>query len=96
VCAPATDKFRSLARCTIHIYRLCLECVLDVYLEARKKAVKRVQVSFTRGQWDIIDRFKATMGETDADIVRNIILAWLSEKSVITSDVKRKIEAERV
>jgi len=57
-----------------------------------KNLVKRVQVSFTPGQWDLINRFKATMGETDADIVRNIVLAWLAEKSVITSDVKHKIE----
>jgi len=60
-----------------------------------KNAVKRVQVSFTPGQWGLINRFKATMGETDADIVRNIVLAWLAEKSIITSDVKHKIETEK-
>jgi len=60
----------------------------------RKSGVKRVQVSFTKGQWELLERFKATMGETDADVVRNIVLAWLAEKSVIASDVKRKIGAE--
>jgi len=54
--------------------------------------VKRVQVSFTKGQWELIERFRETMGGTDADIVRNIVLAWLAEKSVISSDIKRRME----
>jgi len=58
--------------------------------------VKRVQVSFTKGQWALIERFKEAMGDTDADIVRNIVLAWLAEKSIIVTDVKRKIETERI
>jgi hypothetical protein len=57
--------------------------------------VKRVQVSFTKGQWALLERFKAAMGETDADVVRNIVLAWLAEKSIIASDAKRRIESER-
>ena len=61
-------------------------------LEDEKQAAKRVQVSFTKGQWELIQHFKETLGETDADIVRNIVLAWLAEKSIITTDVKRKME----
>ena len=61
----------------------------------QKSGVKRVQVSFTKGQWELIELFKATMGETDADVVRNIVLAWLAEKSIITSDIKQKMEAEK-
>jgi len=59
----------------------------------RKSGVKRVQVTFTKGQWELLERFKATMGETDADVVRNIVLAWLAEKSVIASEVKQKTKA---
>lgn len=51
---------------------------------------KRVQVSFTDEQWRIILKMKGTLGETDADIVRNIVLAWLSEKSFISEAGKRK------
>jgi hypothetical protein len=29
----------------------------------------------------------------DADIVRNIVLAWLSEKSLITTNVKMRMES---
>jgi len=61
----------------------------------RKSDVKRVQVTFTKGQWELLEHFKATMGETDADVVRNIVLAWLAEKSIITSEVKQRMEAEK-
>jgi len=30
------------------------------------------------------------MGNTDADIVRNIVLAWLAEKSFISEEGKKK------
>ena len=56
---------------------------------------KRVQVSFTAGQWDLIERFKEDMGGKDADVVRSIVISWLAEKSVITTDVKRRMEAEK-
>ncbi|MEM2130594.1 MAG: CopG family transcriptional regulator [Candidatus Bathyarchaeia archaeon] len=64
-------------------------------MTSEKSDVKRVQVSFTKGQWALIRRFKESMGGTDADVVRNIVLAWLAEKSVITTDVKRRIENEK-
>jgi predicted transcriptional regulator len=60
--------------------------------DEKQQGIKRVQVSFTKGQWELIERFKATMGDADADTVRNIVLAWLAEKSVITTDVKHRIE----
>ena len=49
-------------------------------------------MSFTKEQWELIERFRGVMGNADADIVRNIVLAWLAEKSVIASDVKRRAE----
>ncbi|MGC9515362.1 CopG family transcriptional regulator [Methanocrinis sp.] len=52
---------------------------------------KRIQVAFTESQWDLISCFRGEFGEGDADIVRNIVLAWLAEKSMITSTVKNKI-----
>lgn len=85
-----------LRKFTKSIYTDCVSNVFWVCsLRADKQGVKRVQVSFTKGQWELIERFKATMGDSDADIVRNVVLAWLAEKSIITTDVKRKIETER-
>lgn len=52
---------------------------------------KRIQVAFTESQWDLISCFRGEFGEGDADIVRNIVLAWLAEKSIIATTVKNKI-----
>jgi len=76
-------------------YIYCVYNVFGMCLKNNKGGVKRVQVSFTKGQWELLERFKATMGETDADVVRNIVLAWLAEKSIITSEVKHMRGAER-
>ena len=59
---------------------------------SEKGKIKRVQVTFTEEQWRIIERFRGVMGSDDAEIVRNIVLAWLAEKSVVSSSVKEKKE----
>jgi hypothetical protein len=59
-------------------------------LSNTKNRVKRVQVTFTMEQWSLIETFRGIMGSDDAEIVRNIVLAWLAEKSVIIEYVKRK------
>lgn len=52
---------------------------------------KRVQVSFKDKQWEILQNFKGEFGDSDADIVRNIVMAWLSEKGFISDIVRKKI-----
>ena len=52
---------------------------------------KRVQVSFTEKQWGMIEILRGEMGDNDADIVRNIVLAWLAEKSFVTDTTKRRL-----
>ncbi|WP_297491485.1 hypothetical protein [Thermococcus sp.] len=52
---------------------------------------KRIQVTFTDEQWEILQKLKGKMGEGDADLIRNIVLAWLSEKSIMSAIVKREI-----
>lgn len=52
---------------------------------------KKVQVSFSDSQMVILEYLKGEFGETDAEVVRNIVLAWLSEKSFITTIAKQKI-----
>ena len=51
---------------------------------------KRVMVSFTENQWALIEKLRGELGDGDADIVRNLVLAWLSEKSFISDTVKNK------
>jgi hypothetical protein len=59
-----------------------------------RKKVKRVQVTFTEEQWSLIEQFRGVMGNDDAEIVRNIVLAWLAEKSVVAESAKRSLGAE--
>lgn len=53
---------------------------------------KRVQVSFTEKQWKMIETLRGELGDNDADIVRNIVVAWLAEKSFVTDTAKMKIK----
>ena len=59
-----------------------------------RSRVKRVQVTFTGEQWSLIERFRGVMGNDDAEIVRNIVLAWLAEKSVVSGAVKKMAESQ--
>lgn len=52
---------------------------------------KRVQVSFTKSQWEMIEILRGEMGDSDADIIRNIVIAWLAEKSFVSDKTKKKI-----
>lgn len=52
---------------------------------------KRVQVSFTEKQWELISKLRNEFGDGDSDIVRNIVLAWLAEKSLISTSVKDRM-----
>ena len=58
----------------------------------RRKGTKRVQVTFTKEQWRLIEKFRGILGNDDAEIVRNIVLSWLSEKSVITEAIKKDVK----
>jgi hypothetical protein len=58
---------------------------------ARPKESRRVQVVFTESQWALIESLRGELGDSDSELVRNIILAWLSEKSFISSTVKQRL-----
>lgn len=53
----------------------------------------KVQVSFTNETWGVIKKLGNTMGKSDAELVRNIVLAWLCEKSMISTNAKNKMES---
>jgi len=42
----------------------------------------------------MIEKLKSEMGFSDSDVVRNIVIAWLAEKSFISIHAKNKIKAE--
>ncbi|UTO04106.1 hypothetical protein NKT77_06070 [Moraxella sp. FZLJ2107] len=53
--------------------------------------VKKIQVSFSDKQAELLEKFKGELGDSDADIVRNIVIAWLAEKSFITTIAKQRL-----
>lgn len=56
-----------------------------------KKEMKRIQVTFTTEQWDLIKKLKGEMGVSDSEVIRNIVMAWLIEKSFISTTLKSKL-----
>ena len=56
---------------------------------------KRVQVVFTPEQWALIENFRGELGNGDAEIVRNIVLAWLAEKSITSTNAKNKLNTNQ-
>lgn len=46
--------------------------------------MKRILVSLPQGIWEIINSdLKGKIGESDSEIVRNIVIAYLSEKGYL-------------
>ncbi len=46
--------------------------------------MKRILVSIPEGAWKIIkENLKGKLGETDSEVIRNIVLAYLSEKGYL-------------
>jgi len=52
---------------------------------------KKVQVTFSDGQWKLIEKLKGAIGDTDSEIVRNIVISYLSEKSYIKEEAVNRI-----
>jgi len=65
-------------------------------MKHKEEKSKRVQVTFTVKQWRLIERLRGLMGKDDAEIVRNIVLSWLAEKSLIAFLVKEGGEENEV
>ena len=61
-----------------------------------KREMKRIQVTFTNEQWKLIEKLKGEMGVTDSEVIRNIVMAWLIEKSFISSTLKSKLFKEEI
>jgi len=61
-----------------------------------QKMTKKVQVSFSEKQIELLNRLKGEFGETDADVVRSIVISWLAEKSFISTMIKKRITDEDI
>ncbi|MFP3191218.1 MAG: CopG family transcriptional regulator, partial [Thermoproteota archaeon] len=54
------------------------------------------QVTFTEEQWRLLEGLKGLLGNEDAEIVRNIVLAWLAEKSMISTFLKQDLKERSI
>ena len=52
---------------------------------------KKIQVSFSDRQAELLERLKGEFGETDADVVRSIVVSWLAEKSFMSTVIKQRL-----
>jgi len=51
--------------------------------------MKRILVSLPLGIWKIINNeLKGIIGESDSEVVRNLVIAYLSEKGYLNKKVK--------
>ncbi len=48
---------------------------------------KKIQVSFSDKQIELLSKLKGELGETDADVVRSIVIAWLFTIQAVSSEV---------
>lgn len=55
---------------------------------------KRVQVVFTNEQYEIIQKLKGLLGNSDSEVVKNITLNWLSDNSILSSVIVQKVLGE--
>lgn len=65
-----------------------------IILKCGANMSKRVQVNFTDEQYDLLQKLKGELGNSDSDVVKNITMAWLTEKSFISTTLKTKIFGE--
>jgi len=70
---------------------MCSICIIGGLQVTQEENIKRIHVTFTKKQWELIENFRGVLGQNDAEIVRNIVLLWLSEKSIVSTTVKKKI-----
>lgn len=55
------------------------------------KEIKRIQVNFTIEQYELLQKLKGELGNSDSEVIKNITMAWLTEKSFISTALKEKI-----
>jgi len=54
------------------------------------EGTKTVKVTLTKSQLKIIDDCTGPLGNSQSEIIRSIVVAWLSEKSILTNEIKSK------
>lgn len=58
------------------------------------KEIKRIHVNFTMEQYGLLQKLKGELGNIDSEVVKNITMVWLTEKSFIFTMLKQKLFGE--
>ena len=56
------------------------------------KNKNQINVKLTDEQLNILKSLVGVMGGTDAEVIRNIYLAWLSEHQILTEIIRKKMK----
>lgn len=54
------------------------------------KNTNQIKIMLTDEQKEIVESLVGIMGGTEAEVLRTIFLAWLSDKSIISNVIKEK------
>ena len=55
----------------------------------KKGKGKRVMVNFTDEQWSIIEKFRGIYDNSDSEIVKYIVMNYLSEKTYVKDEIEK-------
>lgn len=62
-------------------------------LKSSKSGISsKVHVKFSAEQLELVRSLKGPMGDTDAEVVRAICIAWMSEKGVLDDALKKGVK----
>ncbi|MAG08712.1 CopG family transcriptional regulator [Candidatus Woesearchaeota archaeon] len=62
--------------------------------DSYKLGTAKIHVKFTKEQLDLISRLKGVLGGTNSEVVRTIVMTWLSEKSIVPEAIRRGLKGK--
>ena len=57
--------------------------------------MKRVMVNFTDEQWTLLEKFRGLFGRSDSEIVKYIVMAYLSEKTYVKDEMAERLDKQK-
>ncbi len=52
---------------------------------------ENINIKLTKEQKEILKSLKGEMGDSEAEVIRNIFTSWLSEKGIVSEIIKRRL-----
>lgn len=56
---------------------------------------KKIQVTFSDAQATLLDELKGVLGDSDAEVVRAIVMNWLVDKGMVTKSADAKVPVSK-